>query len=170
MSVAIPIHGRSGVVGHALVDDADAALVSRYRWNMRGGGYAVAGAASTGRTSSVYMHRLILGLTDPKDCTDHINGDKLDNRRVNLRVGTQALNNQNRAALPGASSRFRGVCWKQGDQKWIASVTVDGQVHNVGRFRSELDAAYAADELRRQVMPFAERDPALVALEAEEAA
>lgn len=168
MTVEIPLYGRSGVIGQALVDDTDAELVQAYRWNIAGGGYAVSRAPE--RRSPLYMHRLILGLTDSKDCTDHINGDKLDNRRSNLRVGTQALNNQNRGAQLHGTSRFRGVSWDKTGQKWVAVVKVDGEFHKLGRFRSELDAAYAADELRLQIMPFAERDPALVALEAEEAA
>lgn len=44
----------------------------------------------------IYMHRLILGLTDPKIVVDHRNHDGLDNRRENIKPCTQAENLQNR--------------------------------------------------------------------------
>jgi hypothetical protein len=160
MTVEIPLYGRSGVVAHAIVDDEDAELVAAYRWNLGGGGYAVRRQDQR----PVYMHRQILGLTATKDCTDHINGVKLDNRRVNLRVGTQALNNQNRASQLRASSRFRGV--HLADGRWVATVTIEGVTHKLGRFWNEIDAARVVDEFRGQVMPFAEPDPELVAYEA----
>ena len=39
------------------------------------------------------LHRHVMGLV-PGDKRDHVNGDKLDNRRVNLRVVSHAENNR----------------------------------------------------------------------------
>jgi hypothetical protein len=168
MSVEIALYAHGGiVVAHARVDDEDAAL-ALLRWNISGGGYATRGHKS--RSGSIYMHRQILGLTDSRQHVDHINGDKLDNRRSNLRVGTQALNNQNRPGQLNAASRFRGVSLDPKTGKWLASVTVDGVAHNLGRFRQEVDAAQAADEFRLLVMPFAQPDAELGAYLAEEKA
>lgn len=54
---------------------------------------------------------------------DHINGDKRDNRRANLRVVTFAENVQNRTRLPANNtSGIRGIVWDRNRSKWIAQV------------------------------------------------
>jgi hypothetical protein len=72
---------------------ADLSLVAGYRWhaipNRMGGYYARA-------SGGLYMHRLITG-AQPGEIVDHWNHDTLDNRRVNLRVGTQVDNMRNGA-------------------------------------------------------------------------
>jgi hypothetical protein len=110
VTAQVPLTDRSGaVVGHALVDERDLPLVSGATWWLHGEGYAI--ARIKGRY--VLMHRLILGL-QPGDGvhTDHENPDRLDNRRENLRAGTQADNNRNLAPrkrdLPPGVNRFRG--------------------------------------------------------------
>lgn len=76
--VAIPLMSRGDAVrGFAWVDAADAELVIPYRWNLVGG-YATRG--------DMVMHRLILGLNPGCGVVHHVNEDKLDNRRENLRV------------------------------------------------------------------------------------
>jgi hypothetical protein len=78
--------------------------------------------------------------------TDHKNGNGLDNRRSNLRVATNAQNQQNRINLNNGkkkSSVFRGVCWW--DKSWRADIGLDGKNKYLGRFRSEVEAAHAYD-------------------------
>lgn len=80
----------------AVIDDQDAPLVSCFRWyataNKMKGYYA----ASTDCGSTIYMHRVITDAPKGK-VVDHINHDTLDNRRCNLRVGTQKDNMANGA-------------------------------------------------------------------------
>lgn len=93
----------------AVVDDADVPLVADRIWRLHSAGYAVSFIGG----QTVLMHRLILGL-QPGDHvhTDHINRNRLDNRRENLRAGTQAENNRNMGPrqrdLPPGVNRFRG--------------------------------------------------------------
>lgn len=72
----------------ALVDDADYEWLNQYKWQCDTKGYAV--HYKLGK-----MHRCILGLTDPKVFTDHIDRNTLNNQRSNLRVATAAQNKQN---------------------------------------------------------------------------
>jgi hypothetical protein len=67
---------------------------------------------------AIRMHRVILGLgnDDPLD-PDHINHDRIDNRRSNLRPVNQSENNANRQKTRG-TSRYKGVYWDRG--KWVA--------------------------------------------------
>lgn len=150
---AIPLHDRHGEIkAFAVVDHGDAHLASK-RWSPHGDGYAVRYAAVNGRQTSILLHREILGLR-PGDGTqvDHINGNRLDCRRANLRIGTHSLNAQN-VPLRGGTSSYRGVCWHDGKSR--AYATLNGRQHNLGRFEREEDAAEAARAFRAQHMPFA---------------
>lgn len=95
------------------------------------------------------MHRLILErLVDKKmtldEQTDHINGNTLDNQRVNLRISTCSQNQMNKKVQDKKiHSVYKGVS-KHYD-KWRAYIKIqDKQIH-IGRFKSEIDAARAYD-------------------------
>jgi hypothetical protein len=86
---------RGGTTAAVTLVDAD--VWQRYRhvaWHFAGAGY-VAGRVE-GRTQ--YLHRLVLGIGDSgmARVSDHVNRDKLDNRRANLRVVSQRENCANR--------------------------------------------------------------------------
>lgn len=152
--IRIPLRRRDGsLAGTALVDDEDLE-VAGVRWHMSGPGYAV---RSIGGGRKEYMHRRLLGLVAAdRSEVDHVNGDRLDNRRSNLRVVTHAENLQNRPSPKGAASPHRGVSWNGTRRKWRASVGLPtGERRQLGEFENELDAARAAAEFRRQHLPFA---------------
>ena len=48
------------------------------------------------------------------------------------------------------SSQFRGVRWHKRDRKWIATISVGGTDKELGRFYSEIEAAYAYDDAARK--------------------
>jgi hypothetical protein len=155
----IPLHGRSGIRGYALIDEEDRALVESYRWMLGSGGYA-----RIVQRELVLMHRLILGLPPGRALqADHINHDKLDNRRRNLRVVTQQGNMQNRGTDHAARSEFVGVSWETRKQRWRARVVIGGQRPHLGYFATELDAAVAAERYRLAHSPFAQPQPLLAA-------
>lgn len=136
----------------ALVDADDLELVSVCKWRLHEWGYAI------GFSRGIRMHRLILGLErgDPR-LGDHINRDKLDNRRSNLRIVTPAQNSQNVPGF-GGSSQFRGVTWNKRLGKWQASVRLAGHTHYLGLFEVETDAADVARAFRIEHMPFSNED------------
>lgn len=83
----------------ALIDEADFPLVSGLQWfatpSSTGQFYAAARVKNaSGRSTSLYMHRLITGAPKGKE-VDHVNHDTLDNRRENLRIGSHKDNMQN---------------------------------------------------------------------------
>lgn len=102
------------------------------------------------------LHRELLGLSesDTRE-VDHINRDRLDNRRCNLRVVTHAQNGQNVPAQ-GGTSPHRGVSFCRQTGRWRAHVMIDGKQNQLGRFDTEQEAAIAAAAFRRKHMPFAE--------------
>lgn len=153
---------KSGVViGEAIVDACDHADLDRYTWKLHSTGYVT--RRLRGGTTAYGMHRHVLGLKQGDgQMVDHINGDRLDNRRSNLRLANCALNAQNQAGRSDASSRFRGVYFDQANGKWVARVTVNGHVHRLGVFNNELLAGVAAERCRRERMPLSRHDRALV--------
>jgi hypothetical protein len=141
----------------ALVDDADFAAVSQYKWRAlvdkrRGKVYAVRKAHGSHSTrKSLYLHREILGVTDPTIKVDHRNGDGLDDQRGNLRSCTTAQNNMNqRKRINPLSSRYKGVCWHKRDGKFQAEIKINGKSKFLGMFTDELDAALTYDSAARE--------------------
>lgn len=146
--IAVPVG--HGVV--ALIDDTDAPLIAGYCWCVCNGyarGSVYVSRAADWRPDRyrykyrrVYMHRLLLNADSDME-VDHINGDRLDNRRANLRVCTRASNSRNAVGKANRRySRFKGVTWKKG-WKWIAQITVNYQRIYLGGYDSEEKAAQA---------------------------
>lgn len=90
----------------------------------------------------------------PKGQIDHINGDRLDNRIENLRDVPAILNNCNRAKSKGKSSKYLGVSFKKGRNKWRAHIQVDGKYIHLGHFGTEEDAVAARLKAQRQYSQF----------------
>lgn len=72
------------------------------------------------------MHRFLL--KTPKGLeTDHINRDKLDNRRSNLRIVSRTQNSINRDMPPNNTSGYKGVTWYKRDRYWQAQIKTKGR-------------------------------------------
>lgn len=133
----------------ALVDEADAPLLSAFTWHAvkvsKAGDFY---AASNDGSDRIYMHRLIMG-AGPGEEVDHRDGDGLNNMRTNLRLTTHALNLANQRPQQGRSSRFKGVSLckrpKFGRVCWASYIKVNGRKRSLGHFDSEEDAARAYD-------------------------
>lgn len=130
--------------GAALVDEADWADVSQFDWNSNGAGYAQRNTVLDGRRTTVFMHREIMGLKRGDGLlVDHANGNRLDNRRENLRICTRSQNQWNRGAQSNSKSGVKGVFWDARRQKWRASIKQHRKEKHIGYFDSIVDAANA---------------------------
>lgn len=158
--LAIPLSSRDGALrGISLVDAEDAFWLIEWPWRLHSAGYAFRGEKRRGRYRTILLARLLLGLRDGDPLTaDHINRDRLDNRRSNLRVVTRAQNNQNVTSRRGSSSTYRGVSWNKRLGKWQATATCAGRRVHLGFFDTEVLAAGVAAEFRRTHMPFSAGD------------
>jgi len=152
----IPLYRKDGSVrAYALIDAADYEKLGSYRWCLDSKGYAYRHWYRNGQHTNVRLHRELLGLTpaERETVVDHINGDPLDNRRSNLRIGTRALNQQNRRKQKG-TSRYRGVTlYRNG--KWMAQCQIAGKIHHLGYFTDEDEAGRVVAAFRAEHMPFA---------------
>jgi len=136
-----------------LIDASDAALVnSGPRW-YRCNGYLRRDVWEGGRKRREYMHRIITGAS-PGQHVDHINGNKMDNRRSNLRIVTRSQNLQNRqgATRHNRSTGTRGVYVDRRDGAIYARLKVGGLVINLGRFEFIADADLAVRAARAERM------------------
>lgn len=127
--------------GHlAIIDDDDVkkVLAVNRRWHYSGG-YARA-YVDYGVTAS--MHRVVMDAA-AELVVDHINRNRLDNRRCNLRVCTERENLCNRPARL-ARSGFRGVS-KTKTGRWIAYIVHDFKNIHLGQFETAIEAASAYD-------------------------
>lgn len=131
----VPIVNRKReTVKHARVSDEDWHRCMKYKWSMTTGGYCQAYAE--GKLSK--MHRFIIDAPDDK-IVDHIDNDRLNNARDNLRLCDHRTNNHNKAKKTNATSQYAGV-YSSG-KAWIAEIRKDGVRYMLGRFDTELEAA-----------------------------
>jgi hypothetical protein len=121
-----------------LVDESDSQSVQRFNWYQDGHGYA--------HTQSNYkfikMHRLITG-AKPGEEVDHVNGNRLDNRRANLRICSRTENARAFQKKRIGTSTYRGVSFCRPTGRWRAQITVNKKSINLGRYFSDADAALA---------------------------
>ena len=117
--------------GYTIVDtaDVDPEKLLEYRWRLHPKGYVIGGP--DGRTR---LHRYLLKPGADVQL-DHVNREKLDNRRANLRLCSASQNSINR---PTALGTFRGVYQSRG--RYRARICTDGKRVELGSFNTREDA------------------------------
>ena len=124
----------------AIIDAEDAPRAGECVWYYSmPGGYAK-GKAPNGRL--VYLHRFILNLSE--GVVDHISGDKLDNRRSNLRIANTSQNIMNTPSHKGSESSYKGV--SRNRSRWSANIQANHVRYHLGTFDTQEEAARAYDE------------------------
>ena len=139
-TLLVPMVGEAGTGLCAVIDEQDADLIGGYRWHLADSGYA---SVSRGG-KLLHIHSLILDLPTGY-LPDHINRDRLDNRRENLRKATHRQNQLNRGPRTSSLSGYKGVSLVRSNGKWQARIFVDGCNYSLGAYESPEDAARAYD-------------------------
>lgn len=99
---------------------------------------------------SIYMHRFILGLNHgSKMCVDHINRDKSDNRKLNLRLCSKQQNGINKISPNQAIGKYRGVTKVK--RKYSASITFNYKRYHLGYFDTPEKAAIAYNKKAKEL-------------------
>lgn len=122
----------------AIIDEEDFEKISHCSWSFEGR-YAQANIHS----KKTYMHRVIMNAKKGQ-LVDHINGDKLDNRRSNLRFLNKSLNNIN-SCKPHKNNTHgtRGIFFNKRKKLWSAKIMLNYKSIFLGNFKQK-EAAEAA--------------------------
>jgi hypothetical protein len=119
-------------------------LVKNHKWFLHrghnGSWYAETRILIDEKLTNILMHRLIMDAKRGQQ-VDHINGNKLDNRKCNLRFCTNAQNAMNSFPRIGTTSKYKGVGWSKIGNKWRAYIGINGKYIHLGYFSVEEDAA-----------------------------
>lgn len=150
--VEFPLASRKGDSPTTLLDLEDLSLIEEIRWQAlrlpSGKWYAI----STQSRPMLLMHRVIMNASDGME-VDHINGNRLDNRRRNLRLVNKTQNiwntkkkktrvgSRQASQYIGVRRIFRGKGWT----KWSAQIVMEKRTYHLGYFGLEKDAAKAYD-------------------------
>lgn len=138
----------------AVVDDEDYGFLSRWKWVFNNG-YAVRQYRVPGTDKRIFISMHVLINSTPAGFwTDHINGDRLDNRRENLRTCTCTENLRNQKLTKTykgkkCSSRFKGVSVQKSKARadgqtfysYFATITINGTSRRLHGFNTEIEAA-----------------------------
>lgn len=133
--------------GYAVVDLEDS-VIEKSKWSLQKRGYAVAYIDK----QLVLMHHLILGKPKKGLVIDHINRNKLDNRKDNLRFVKQEINTRN-AHIPSTNtSGFKGVTYEKRRRKWAAQLVYRGKNHFGGYYDTIEEAAEGRKRLEQKLI------------------
>lgn len=116
-----------------IVDDEDYELLMQWKWQFHSFSYAK--RCSFGR--DILMHRQLMNASEDQE-VDHINLNKLDNRRNNLRLCTQSQNQMNRPMYKNNTSGYKGVFRYKG--KFKAQLQIGGEKVYLGLFDDPAEA------------------------------
>ena len=124
-----------------LVDDDDYEFMSRFKWYPK-----------TDRNGEIHpqvtlpAHRLLA----PYTLTDHVNGNKLDNTRTNLREATPRQNSWNRGLRSDSRHDYKGLHWDKSRQQYRARIQVGDKRIFSRYYSAAIDAARAYDAMARK--------------------
>lgn len=124
------------------VDPKDIVLVSAMRWHKDTNGYAYFHSFINGVDRPIRMHRFLLAPPSGLD-VDHINGDRLDNRRVNLRTCSRQQNLWNSRIKSTNTSGFKGVDFVKSKSLFRARIRTSSGRINIGLFKTKEGASEA---------------------------
>lgn len=134
-----------------ILSEQDEIFRNLFNWELTPNGYIRVRLAIKSTIVTLSLHRFIYGrmsggnyYQDTSIDIDHVNRNKLDNTRTNLRLATRSQNNFN-GEKRGGTSKYKGVHYSNSHGKWIANITVFYKNIYLGIYACEESAAYAYD-------------------------
>lgn len=127
---------------YAIIDDKDYKYLSQFNWQYDGF-YAGRNIVINNKKTRIRMHSEIM--QTPKGYgVDHLNRNRLDNRRKNLKICTQSDNQKNLKKFITNKSGTTNVHWDKDRNKWRVQKCFNGMRKTIGRFNNLKEAKNAA--------------------------
>jgi len=139
-----------------IFDPEDLSIVRSRDWYQDKDGYLASSYIFDGRRCFIMFHREVMH-AQPGQWVDHINRDKTDNRKCNLRCCEHIENNRNRSLFSTNTSGVTGVFFDRERNRWVADITYNHKRICIGRFSSKRDAIIA--RLEKEIELFKEFAP-----------
>lgn len=145
--IVIEVKSKTHSIHNIFIDGEDFDKIKDYKWHISNQhNHMYVTCKSIQSSNKIYMHRLIMGSPVNK-IVDHINGNGLDNRKVNLRVCSIKENVRNSYKIKiNCFSIYKGVSFCKKSNKWYSYITSDYKKYHLGCFNSEIEAAKAYDK------------------------
>lgn len=130
-----------------IVSFEDYEFLNRHSWFIQSNGYAYTSVS----TKAVAMHDLVFGTKIGGQMIDHINRNRLDNRRENLRAVSAQQNALNRGKMKAPERKYKspyvGVFHKHHAKNVLyeAGISIKSRYFYLGRFKTEIEAALQRD-------------------------
>jgi hypothetical protein len=124
----IPLRNKQkDIIDYTYVSKEDYEILNKYNFSKTNKGYCV---GYINKKSGQLIHRYIIidilkNNINSKVYIDHINNNKLDNRRENLRLVTPSENVRNRKKQENLTSKYMGVSWNSNSKKWNTSILIE---------------------------------------------
>jgi len=138
----------------AIVDESDYEWLNQWKWCVCRNGYAKRNkyykiSKGAYKSKTIRMHRLIMSVEGSLQ-VDHIDGNKLNNLRNNLRICTLAQNNRNCGSRV-KGKKYKGVSWSKSAKKWHARIRSENINYHLGFFENEIDAVMAYNKAAKNL-------------------
>lgn len=124
-------------------DEEDFEIVKKFAWFEYNGYIATNNYKLSDYPKLLKLHRLVMQEKYPTKFIDHINHNKLDNRKQNLRITTGSQNSMNHKIFKNNTSGVSGVYFSKSENKWKAKIIVNYKKINIGSFDYYEDAVVA---------------------------
>lgn len=134
----------------AIVDDEDFDELNKHKWHLHSEGYAIRTVWNgKEKQTRLRMHRVIMKTPDGMD-TDHLNGNRIDNRKENLRICTRSQNLRNSQKRSDNKSGYKGVAFHNFSGLFHAYIRVNKRQISLGYYKFPDDAAKAYNEAAKK--------------------
>lgn len=141
-----------------LFDIEDLPIINSRSWYVDKDGYLASSYIYAGRRCFTMFHRLVMNARQGQ-VVDHINRNRADNRKENLRCCTRFENNLNRGKRSTNKSGVIGVHYDKKRNKWIANITYNKKRIFIGRYKTKQEAVKA--RIQKELELFKEFSPQL---------
>ena len=133
------IHGFSVVI-----DDEDKNAISNYNWQVNDYSseriyFYVYKRENQNKRKKIYLHRFIMKAVGG-NIVDHINGNTLDCRKINMRITDRTGNARNSRIGKNNISGYKGVSWAKNARKWRVRIMFENKYKHIGYFETKEEA------------------------------